>query len=126
MTITKHLPGLPLERALGVISGRWKAVIVHVLLSGPKRTSELEKHIPSLTQKVLIQQLRALEEHGLVFRTAGADDAHRVDYALTPLGLSLEPLIAQLRAWGEHHAEELDDTDRLLPCEAVVRPLISS
>jgi len=123
MTITKNLPGLPIERALGVISGRWKAVIIYVLLGGPRRTRELEKLIPSLTQKVLIQQLRALEEHGLVYRTAGADE-HRVDYALTPLGLSLEPLIAQLRQWGEHHAEELDDTDRLLPCEAVVRPLM--
>jgi DNA-binding HxlR family transcriptional regulator len=124
MRITKHLPGLPVERALGVISGRWKAVIIHVLLSGPKRTSELEKHIPSLTQKVLIQQLRALEEHGLVYRDVGADDSHRVEYALTPLGLSLEPLIAELRQWGEHHAEELDDTKHLLPCEAVVRPSI--
>jgi DNA-binding HxlR family transcriptional regulator len=124
MRISKRLPGLPIERALGVISGRWKAIIIYVLLSGPKRTSELEKHIPSLTQKVLIQQLRALEEHGLVYRKAGADDAHRVDYALTPLGMSLEPLIVQLRQWGEHHAEELDDTDRLLPCDAVVRPII--
>jgi DNA-binding HxlR family transcriptional regulator len=124
MRISKHLPGLPIERTLAVISGRWKAIIIYVLLSGPKRTSELEKHIPSLTQKVLIQQLRALEEHGLVYRKVGADDAHRVDYALTPLGMSLEPLIVQLRQWGEHHADELDDTDRLLPCDAVVRPII--
>jgi len=124
MAITKYLPGLPIERTLGVISGRWKAVIIHVLLSGPKRTCELEKHIPSLTQKVLLQQLRALEEHGFVYRKASADDAHRVDYALTPLGMSLEPLIAQLREWGEHHAQELGDTNRLLPCEAVVRPTI--
>jgi DNA-binding HxlR family transcriptional regulator len=121
MSITKYLPGLPIERALGVISGRWKAVIIFVLLTGPKRISELERHIPSLSQKVLIQQLRAMEEHGLVYRKASADDAHRVDYALTPLGMSLEPLIAQLRQWGERHAEELDDTDRLLPCDAVVR-----
>ena len=124
MRITKRLPGLPIERALGVISGRWKAVIIDVLLSGPKRICELEKHIPSLTQKVLIQQLRALEEHGLVYRKASADDKHSVDYGLTPLGLSLESLIVQLQRWGEHHAEELGDTDRLLPCDAVVRPIM--
>jgi DNA-binding HxlR family transcriptional regulator len=76
-----------------------------VLLSGPKRTCELEQHIPSLTQMVLIQQLCA-------------------DYALTPLGMSLEPLIMQLRQWGEHRAEELDDTGRWLPCNAAVRPTI--
>lgn len=126
MRISKHLPGLPLERTLAVISGRWKGVIIHVLLGGPKRLSELEKHIPSLAQKVLIQQLRALEEHGVVYRKAGSDDAHRVDYALTPLGTSLEPLMAQMRQWGRRHAEELDDMDRLLPCDAVVRPDIGS
>jgi DNA-binding HxlR family transcriptional regulator len=120
-TISKRLPGLPIERTLGVISGRWKAVIVHVLLSGPKRTCELEKHIPGLTQKVLIQQLRALEEHGLVERYNGGVDSQRVDYALTELGLSLAPVIAQLRQWGLHHAQAQDETDRLLPCEAVVR-----
>lgn len=123
MTIVKRLPGLPIERALGVISGRWKAVIIDVLLSGPKRTCELEKQIPSLTQKVLIQQLRALEEHGLVYRTVSSGETRCVDYGLTPLGLSLEPLIVQLQKWGEHHAEELGDTARLLPCEAVVRPI---
>jgi DNA-binding HxlR family transcriptional regulator len=123
MTIIKRLPGLPIERALGAISGRWKAVIIHVLLSGPKRTCELEKQIPSLTQKVLIQQLRALEEHGLVHRKVSAEDTRCVDYGLTPLGLSLEPLILQLQQWGEHHAEAMGDTDRLLPCEAVVRPI---
>ncbi|KLD66218.1 winged helix-turn-helix transcriptional regulator [Dyella japonica] len=123
MTIIKRLPGLPIERALGVISGRWKAVIIHVLLRGPKRTCELEQQIPSLTQKVLIQQLRALEEHGLVYRKVSADDTRCVDYGLTPLGLSLEPLIVQLQKWGEHHAEALGDTERLLPCEAVVRPV---
>ena len=121
MTVTKRLRGLPIERTLDVISGRWKAVIVHVLLSGPKRTCELENHIRGITQKVLIQQLRALEEHGLVERQVRADEAQRVDYGLTPLGLSLQPVIAMLEDWGRHHAEGLGETDQLLPCEAVVQ-----
>jgi DNA-binding HxlR family transcriptional regulator len=118
--ITKRLPGLPIERTLGVISGRWKAVIVYVLLDGPRRACELENRISGISQKVLIQQLRALEEHGLVYRQAFAKEAKRVDYGLTALGMSLKPLISILYEWGLHHAAELEETARILPCEAVV------
>jgi DNA-binding HxlR family transcriptional regulator len=121
MQISKHLPGLAIERALGVISGRWKSTIVYVLLDGPKRTHELENQIAGISQKVLIQQLRALEEHGLVQRQMFAEEPQRVDYALTPLGKSLEPLLTHLHDWGLHHAEDQNDCDRVIPCEAVVR-----
>jgi DNA-binding HxlR family transcriptional regulator len=121
MTVMKRLPGLPVERTLGVISGRWKAVIIYVLLDGPKRICDLENQIAGISQKVLIQQLRALEEHGLVYRQTSGEDAQRVDYTLTPLGLSLKPLMAQLYDWGQHHAAELQETCALLPCAAVVR-----
>jgi len=124
MTVMKRLPGLPIERALGAISGRWKAVIIYVLLDGPKRICELENQIAGISQKVLIQQLRALEEHGLVYRQTGGDAAQRVDYTLTPLGLSLKPLLAQLYDWGQHHAAELQETSALLSCAAVVRGAI--
>lgn len=124
MKVTKHLPGLPIERALGVISGRWKAVIVYVLLDGPQRICSLENQIAGLSQKVLIQQLRTLEEHGLVYRQTFAEEPQRVDYGLTPLGMSLQPLLLQLYDWGLRHAEELDETNRILPCEAVVRSAV--
>jgi DNA-binding HxlR family transcriptional regulator len=119
--ITKRLPGLPVERALGVISGRWKAVIVFVLLDGPIRARDLENQISGLSQKVLLQQLRSLEEHGLVYRQTFVEEPKRVDYGLTALGMSLKPMISQLHEWGTHHAEEREETVRLLPCEAVVR-----
>lgn len=123
MTLTKLLPRLPIERTLGIISGRWKTVIIHVLLEGPKRTCEIETQITGVSQKVLIQQLKALEEHGIVWRKTYPEEPQRVDYTLTPLGLSLQPLISSLRDWGEQHAQELGDVDRLLPCDAVVRSL---
>jgi DNA-binding HxlR family transcriptional regulator len=121
MNVIKELPGLPVERALGVISGRWKAIIIYVLLNGPRRTCELENQIKGITQKVLIEQLRALEEHGLVYRQSFAHEPQRVDYVLTELGKSLRPLLSHLEEWGRGHAEELKETDRLLPCAAVVR-----
>lgn len=121
MKIFKKLPGLPVERALAVLSGRWKAVILHVLLDGPQRTCDLENRIVGISQKVLIEQLRALEEHGMVSRQSSADGRQGIEYLLTPLGESLRPILLSLIEWGTHHAQELDEAHRLLPCEAVVR-----
>ena len=123
MPLTKMLPRLPIERALGIISGRWKAVIIHVLLEGPKRTCEIETQITGISQKVLIQQLKALEQHGIVWRKTSLEEPQRVDYSLTPLGLSLEPLISSLQDWGQQHAQEQGDAHRLISCDAVVRSL---
>jgi DNA-binding HxlR family transcriptional regulator len=121
MRITKELPGLPIERTLGVISGRWKAVIIYVLLDGPKRICELENQIAGISQKVLIEQIRVLEEHGLIARETFSEEPQRVDYVLTPLGVTLKPILSLLEDWGKHHAEELREAEKLLPCEAVVR-----
>lgn len=121
MKIIKRLPGLPVERALKVLSGRWKAVILHVLMDGAQRTCDLENRIAGVSQKVLIEQLRALEEHGMVSRQPSADDPQGIEYLLTPLGQSLRPVLESLIEWGAHHAKELDETDKLLQCSAVVR-----
>lgn len=121
MKIIKNLPGLPIERTLAVLSGRWKAVILYVLLDGPHRTYELDNRIAGISQKVLIEQLRALEQHGLVSRQASAQDSQGVEYLLTSLGESLRPVLDSLLEWGTHHARELNETHRLLPCEAVVQ-----
>lgn len=120
MKIIKSLPGLPVERALAVLSGRWKAVILYVLLDGKQRTCELERRISSVSQKVLIDQLRALEDHGLVSRQPSADDTQGIEYVLTPLGESLRPILDSLMEWGVRHARELNEVHKLLPCDAVV------
>jgi DNA-binding HxlR family transcriptional regulator len=112
----KKLPTLPIERALRVISGRWKALILYHLLDGPKRLSELMRLIPSVNQKVLVQQLRELEEHRLVNRKVFGQVPPRVDYSATALGLSLEPIMLALCEWGQHHAEELNELNSLADC----------
>lgn len=121
MAITKKLPVLPIERALKAISGRWKAVILYHLLGGSKRLSELKRLVPPISQKVLMQQLREMEEHGLVHREIFRQVPPRVDYSATPLGLSLEPVMLALCAWGQRHAAELDELDRIADC--IVRPV---
>jgi DNA-binding HxlR family transcriptional regulator len=118
--IVKDLPTLPVERALKVISGRWKAVALYHLFGGPRRLSELQKLMPEVAQKVLIQQLRELEEHGLVGRAVFAETPSRVEYSATALGLTLEPLLLALCDWGRRHAASLDAAERMRPC--VIRP----
>lgn len=112
----KHLPSLPAERALRVIAGRWKAIILYHLFGGAMRLSELQKAMPDISQKVLIQQLREMEEHGIVHREVFRQVPPRVDYTATPLGLSLEPVLLALCDWGRRHAVELDQLDRLADC----------
>jgi DNA-binding HxlR family transcriptional regulator len=70
---------------------------------------------------VLIEQLRALEEHGMVSRQPSAEHRQGIEYLLTPLGESLRPVLDLVMEWGAHHAKELDEVHRLLPCDAVVR-----
>ena len=113
----KHLPMLPAERALKVIGGRWKAVILYQLFDGPKRLSELERLLPHASQKMLIQQLREMQGHGLLTREVYAQVPPRVDYAATPLGLSLRPILTALCEWGRLHAHELNEVQRLAVCE---------
>lgn len=117
--IFKQLPPLPAERALKVIGGRWKAFILYYLFEGPKRLSELKRLAPLASQKVLVQQLREMEEHGIVHRKVFAEVPPRVEYSATKLGHSLQPIIASLCEWGRRHASELNELDA---CEARERP----
>src|SRR6266481_318260 len=112
----KQVPELPAERALKVIAGRWKAVILYHLFDGPKRLSELKRLVPNASQKVLIQQLREMEQHGLLGREIFRQVPPRVDYTATALGLSLEPVIMSLCEWGRRHAAKLNELDRLAEC----------
>jgi DNA-binding HxlR family transcriptional regulator len=112
----KRLPMLPAERALKVISGRWKAIILYHLFDRPQRLSELQRLLPDVSQKVLIQQLREMEEHGIVHREVFSQVPPRVEYSATPLGFSFEPVLLALCEWGRRHAVELDEADRLADC----------
>lgn len=107
MALTKELSLVPAERALNVIGGRWKVFILYYLFDGPKRLSELRRSIQDVSQKVLVQQLREMEEHGIVHRQVFAEVPPRVVYTATKLGLSLRPIVSSLCDWGRRHADEL-------------------
>jgi DNA-binding HxlR family transcriptional regulator len=108
MPITKELPIVPAERALKVIGGRWKVFALYFLFEGPKRLSELRRLIPGVSQKVLVQSLREMEEHGIIDREIFAEVPPRVVYSATKLGMSLRPIVSALCDWGKRHAAEVD------------------
>ncbi len=102
--LTDNFPGCPVESTLSFLDGKWKGVILyHLLEDGTLRFNELRRRIPAVTQRMLTKQLRELEEAGLLSRTVFPVVPPRVDYALTPIGRSLEPVIAALRLWGKEH-----------------------
>lgn len=122
MPIVKELPLVPAERTLKVIGGRWKVFVLYHLFEGPKRLSELRRLIPDVSQKVLVQQLREMEEHGVVHRQVFAEVPPRVVYTATKLGQSLRPIVSALCDWGRRHAVELSALDdRRAPAEARAR-----
>ncbi len=96
----------PVEITLGVIGGQWKVLILRELFKGVKRFGELHRSIRGITQKMLTQQLRNMEKDGIVHRKVYPQVPPKVEYSLTPLGRSLEPILESMRDWGIKHSKE--------------------
>ena len=106
MTRKQRHPGYgqcPVEAALDLIGGKWKASILFQLGRGKKRFGELRRRYPNITQRTLTKQLRELESDGLVARKVYAEVPPKVEYSLTAFGRTLEPLLKEMEAWGEAH-----------------------
>src|SRR4029077_283095 len=97
--------GCPVEATLDLIDGKWKAVIFYHLPNDSIRFNELKRRLSRITQRMLTRQLRELEAAGLIHREAYAPVPPRVEYSLTPLGRSLEPVIRSLWSWGHAYLE---------------------
>ncbi len=86
---------------MSLIDGKWKGVILWHLLGGTVRFGELRRRLLGVTPRVLTTQLRELEVDGLVVRTVYAQVPPKVEYSLSPLGRSMEPVLRGLKAWGD-------------------------
>ena len=106
MCTKKELPACPVETTLTMISDKWKVLILRDLLTGTKRFGELKKSLTGVSQKVLTSQLREMEENGRVERKAYPEVPPRVEYSLTPLGRSLQPIMDAMRVWGEQYKQQ--------------------
>jgi DNA-binding HxlR family transcriptional regulator len=100
MTDFKEITDCPMTATLEFIGGRWKTIILYTLSAGTRRFGELAVRIPSISRKVLAQQLKELEIHGLVKRVQYNEIPPRVEYSLTDLGLSLGKVLQEMEKWG--------------------------
>ena len=107
MQTAKELPACPVETTLMLIGDKWKVLILRDLMPGTKRFGELKKSIGSVSQKVLTAQLRDMEQNGLVHREVYAEVPPRVEYSLTELGRSLEPILDAMRNCGEGYKSQI-------------------
>lgn len=99
--------GCSVEAALSVIGGKWKGTILYrLLLDEVLRFNEIRRILPEVSQRVLTAQLRALEADGILSRTVYPEVPPRVEYRLTPYGLTLREAILALKAWGDVHKQQ--------------------
>jgi DNA-binding HxlR family transcriptional regulator len=102
-------PRCPVEAALDVLDGRWKTLIVWRLFWGARPFCELMRGTEGITKKTLRRQLADLEHHGLVRRRLRPGGRRQAEYALTPFGETLKPIVGQMYVWG---LTLLDDSER--------------
>lgn len=102
----KELPACPVETTLTLISNKWKILILRDLLTGTKRFNQLKNSIGNISQKVLTSNLRSMEEDGLLTRTVYPEVPPRVEYTLTDLGYSLEPILDTMKVWGQGYQKD--------------------
>lgn len=113
MVRNKLLPNVlsascPTRRVLDLIADKWTTLVIHILAEGTCRYGELHRRIDGISQKMLTQTLRELEQNGLVFRQVYPEVPPRTEYSLTPLGVTLTGPLDTLCAWAEAHMGEIE------------------
>jgi len=94
----------PVTATMKVLGGKWKPILINAIyLTAPARFGELKRSVVGITQSMLTQQLRELEEDGLISRKIYAEIPPRVEYTLTEFGLTLSPIMQSMAKWGEEY-----------------------
>jgi DNA-binding HxlR family transcriptional regulator len=95
--------GCPIEALMDAVGGKWKPVILYHLMGGTRRFGELRRLVPGVSQRMLTQHLRELEVDGIVHREVYREVPPKVEYSLTGLGRTLEPVLLKMNEWAEEH-----------------------
>ena len=118
MMTKDEIPTCPVATTVQLIGSKWKLLIMRNLLARPWRFNELKKDLSGISQKVLTDSLRSMEADGIVTRTVYAEVPPRVEYALSPLGESMRPIIMAMRQWGLDYQEMRQDEDEMTETKA--------
>ena len=105
MLTNDELPECPVATTVQLIGSKWKLLIMRNLLDRPWRFNELKKSLDGISQKVLTDSLRSMEEDGLITRTVYAEVPPRVEYALSDVGESMRPILDAMKDWGANYKE---------------------
>lgn len=103
MKTKDELPECPVATTVSIIGSKWKLLIIRNLLARPWRFNELKKDLEGISQKVLTDSLRAMEDDGIITRTVYPEVPPRVEYALSELGESMRPILDAMYSWGEEY-----------------------
>lgn len=104
----EELPDCPVATTVQLIGNKWKLLILRNLLVRPWRFNELQKSLEGISQKVLTESLRSMENDGIVVRTVYAEVPPRVEYSLSELGESMRPILDSMEAFGREYKENLE------------------
>ena len=107
MKTKDELPECPAATTVSVIGSKWKLLIMRNLLERPWRFNELKKDLDGISQKVLTDSLRTMEEDGIITRTVYPEVPPRVEYALSELGESMRPILDAMKQWGAEYKNAL-------------------
>ena len=107
MLTKEELPACPVATTVQLIGSKWKLLILRNLLQRPWRFNELRRDLEGISQKVLTDSLRAMEEDGIITRTVYPEVPPRVEYALSPLGESMRPILDAMAQWGTEYNKKL-------------------
>ena len=101
------LPECPVATTVQLIGSKWKLLVLRNLMARPWRFNELKRSLEGISQKVLTDALRGLENDGLILRTVYPEEPLRVEYSLTELGETLRPVLKSMESWGLYYKETL-------------------
>jgi DNA-binding HxlR family transcriptional regulator len=106
MVVNKELPQCPVATTVGIIGNKWKLLILRNLLTGPQRFTDLLNGIEGISKKVLTENLRSLEDDGIVNRKTYPEEIPvKVEYSLSHIGETLKPIFNVLTDWGNNYKE---------------------
>ena len=111
MLTKDNLPDCPVAATVQLIGNKWKLLILRDLMARPWRFNEMQRSIPGISQKVLTENLRALETDGIITRTVFPEVPPRVEYALSELGDSMRPIIQAMEAWGRGYQQMVREAE---------------
>lgn len=104
----EELPACPVATTVQLIGSKWKLLIIRNLLVRPWRFNELRKDLAGISQKVLTDSLRSMEQDGIVIRRVYPEVPPRVEYSLSELGESMRPTIQAMEQWGTDYKAQID------------------